>query len=142
MPSQKYSFHQDYAVDCFDPRTWHRGVFGEGTMNTDVGIGGDSGLSPHPVHRHMNLAPSVPQADDEIRQEVAEVLFRDRRLAPAQIAVAVNDGVITLRGRIESRVQRFISEERLLAIRGVRGIENLVEIKRGLFEPFAGYHWI
>ena len=37
--------HDKYALDLFDPHTWYRGVFGEGTKETDIGLGGCSGLS-------------------------------------------------------------------------------------------------
>lgn len=66
------------------------------------------------------------KTDKQITLDVIDSLKFDPRISEQQIAVAVKDGIVTLKGEVESVAQKLAAEEVIKAIMGVRGfIENL-----------------
>jgi osmotically-inducible protein OsmY len=62
--------------------------------------------------------------DDGLQQDVVAELHWDPRLNAARIGVAVNDGVVTLSGEVESFAEKIAAER---AVRRVAGVRALVE---------------
>jgi osmotically-inducible protein OsmY len=66
------------------------------------------------------------KTDLQLRTDVAEELAFDPRITNKDIAIAVNDGVVTLTGRVPTFIQRLYAERAAKRVFGVRGIvENL-----------------
>jgi len=53
----------------------------------------------------------------------------DARVLPNEIGVAVNDGVVTLTGWVDSYAKRWGAEEAAYRVRGVKAVANDVEVR-------------
>jgi osmotically-inducible protein OsmY len=62
--------------------------------------------------------------DSDIRRDVETALERDRGLDAGAIAVAVDDGVVTLRGDVTTHFERQEAERVALGIFGVEAVAN------------------
>jgi osmotically-inducible protein OsmY len=67
--------------------------------------------------------------DDEIQQEVLAELAWDARVQPNEIGVTVQDGVVTLTGRVDSFVKKWAAEQAAHRVRGVTAVANDLEIR-------------
>jgi osmotically-inducible protein OsmY len=67
--------------------------------------------------------------DDEIQQEVLAELAWDARVQPNEIGVTVQDGVVTLTGRVDSFVKKWAAEQAAHRVRGVVAVANDLEIR-------------
>lgn len=70
------------------------------------------------------------RSDERIREEVCEVLYRDQHIDATNIEVAVNEGVVTLSGTIESRWSKRHAEQRIEHLSGVEDVRNEIRIVR------------
>ncbi|MGZ3679928.1 MAG: BON domain-containing protein, partial [Ktedonobacterales bacterium] len=66
----------------------------------------------------MATAATV-RSDEEIQRDVLEELKWDTRVQPNEIGVAVNEGVVTLTGWVDSYLKKWAAEEAVLRVRGV-----------------------
>ena len=68
--------------------------------------------------------------DMEIKRQVESELSWDPQVksAPA-IGVSVKDGIVTLRGRVESVTERQAAESAVMRVRHVKGIVNQLEVR-------------
>lgn len=74
-------------------------------------------------------APAMQKVDDSTLDARIEARLKaNRSLKADDINVAVDDGVVTLTGRVHSRAQRARAE-RLARIRGVTRVENKLEVE-------------
>jgi osmotically-inducible protein OsmY len=65
--------------------------------------------------------------DMDLRQDVIDELDFEPSIDAAQIAVAVQDGVVTLTGHVPNYAQKHLAESAVHRVKGVRGIvENLI----------------
>lgn len=64
------------------------------------------------------------RSDARILEDVSERLSDDPRLDASEIEVAVQDGEVTLSGRVEDREARRRAEDLALAVAGVRHVMN------------------
>jgi osmotically-inducible protein OsmY len=60
----------------------------------------------------------------DLQEDVIEELAFDPRITADDIAVTVQDGVVTLRGAIPSFFQKWAAEDAVIKVRGVRGIAD------------------
>ena len=60
----------------------------------------------------------------DLKEEVIEELAFDPRIAADDIAVTVQDGIVTLRGTVPSFNQKWEAEDAVKRVRGVRGIAD------------------
>ncbi len=73
------------------------------------------------------LAPVFAQkahSDDEIMDQVRIKLAGDIDVKGANIDVAVKDGVVTLKGKVETDKQRSRAEKMTKKVKGVKAVEN------------------
>lgn len=70
------------------------------------------------------------RSDERIKEEVCEVLYRDQHIDATNIEVAVNEGVVTLGGTIESRWSKRHAEDRVEHLSGVEDVRNEIRIVR------------
>jgi osmotically-inducible protein OsmY len=69
------------------------------------------------------------RSDEQIQEDVLAEFKWDVRLRPNEIGVAVNDGVVTLAGWVDSYTKRWAAEEAALRVRGVRAVANEIEVR-------------
>ena len=69
------------------------------------------------------------QTDEQIQQEVLRELAYDSSVQPNEIGVAVNDGIVTLTGTVDSFLKRWAAEEAAHRVRGVKAVANDIEVR-------------
>lgn len=67
--------------------------------------------------------------DDRIKADVLAELGWDRRLQPDDLEVSVEDGVVTLRGWVDSFMRRWAADRSAFRVHGVRSVANLLEVR-------------
>src|SRR5579872_815219 len=60
----------------------------------------------------------------DLKEEVIEELAFDPRITADDIAVTVQDGIVTMRGTVPSFNQKWEAEDAVKRVRGVRGIAD------------------
>lgn len=68
-------------------------------------------------------------SDEEIKEKVRRALFKDRLIDQADIEVKVEDGDVTLFGKVSSRNVKIFAKEAIEDILGVKRVHNHLTIK-------------
>jgi hypothetical protein len=80
---------------------------------------------------HQGRGPrGYVRQDSRIHDDVCELLTRDRELDAGQVDVSVQDGVVTLTGKVDDRDMKRYAGNIIDRIPGVRDIHNLLEFDR------------
>jgi len=69
------------------------------------------------------------RTDEEVQKDVLAEFKWDARLSPNEIGVAVNEGVVTLTGWVDSYTKRWAAEEAAYRVRGVKAVANDIEVR-------------
>ena len=69
------------------------------------------------------------KSNEEIERDVREELKWDPDLDASDIAVSVNDGVVTLAGFVKSYTDRLEAEQAAKRVAGVRAVANDIEVR-------------
>ena len=72
---------------------------------------------------------TAQRTDAEIQAEVLSELKWEPRVQAPEIGVAVQDGVVTLTGWVDSYTKRWAAEEAAHRVRGVRAVANDIEVR-------------
>jgi BON domain len=103
---------------------------GEPQLGWDIGPGaggGDTALVPGP---HAGRGPrDWRRTDERIRDDVCQWMADDPRLDAREIDVRVEDGDVTLEGRVDDRAARRLAEDIAAAVPGVRDVFNRLSTK-------------
>ena len=92
------------------------------TIGPGVGGAGDTALEPGP---HVGRGPrDWRRTDERIRDDICQWMCDDPRLDARGIDVRVQDGDVTLEGRVEDRRARRLAEDIAAAVPGVRDVFN------------------
>jgi osmotically-inducible protein OsmY len=75
------------------------------------------------------LADVKTRTDSAIREDVVFELKWDPKITSKDIAVAVNDGVVTLSGFVPSYMEKDAAEKAAKRVYGVRAVANDIQIK-------------
>lgn len=110
----------------------HRKGWGEGYEFSVQNIRRNGGsLIPQENLGHRGKGPKgYVRADGKIFEEVCEILTRDRDIDASRIEVQVDDGIVTLTGKIEDRNMKRFAGQIVEHVSGVRDIQNLLEFDR------------
>ncbi len=68
-------------------------------------------------------------SDDDLRKDVNDELHWDPKIDNAEIAVAAEDGVITLRGTVGSLREKHDAKKAAERVYGVRSVDNKLEVR-------------
>jgi hypothetical protein len=68
------------------------------------------------------------RSDARIREDVCERLWRESRVDVSEVAVQVNDGVVTLEGAVPERSMKHAIEDIVASCGGVRDVENRIRV--------------
>lgn len=69
------------------------------------------------------------RSDERILEEVCEALFMSPEVDPSHIEVAVENGVVTLKGTVERRSFKKAAEYVVEKVRGVKDVFNEVRVE-------------
>ncbi len=86
------------------------------------------------VHDELQVEHEYPErmpGDEEIKQEVAKVLKWNVKIDESDIAVSVEDGVVTLEGSVDAFWKKRYVEELISDLMGVTGIKNKLAVVLG-----------
>jgi osmotically-inducible protein OsmY len=72
---------------------------------------------------------TTPVTDERIQQAVLEELKWEARVHPNEIGVAVQDGVVTLTGWVNSLPKRTAADKAAHRVHGVRAVANDIEVR-------------
>lgn len=123
-----------------DYREWNRPDYG---LDRDPGrnFGRDWGQSfnrDNSASRpgsHVGKGPKGwKRSDERIREEVSETLERHPDINASEIEVDVNEGIVTLRGAVEHRLQKRMAEDSIEYITGVKDVRNEISVNQSLFQ--------
>lgn len=104
---------------------------------------------------HRGFAGSGPQgytrSDERVFEDVCEELTHHPELDARWLRVVVRDGVVTIDGRVDTRDTKYLVEDVVAGVRGVRDVENRLkvgfgesafdpELERGLFGKLIEEH--
>jgi osmotically-inducible protein OsmY len=68
--------------------------------------------------------------DSELKREVESELNWDPEVnSVAAIGVSVNDGIVTLRGHVDSFIEKLAAENAVTRVRGVKAVVNELEVR-------------
>jgi osmotically-inducible protein OsmY len=67
--------------------------------------------------------------DSALTSKVAAAIVEDRRLNGMEIHVKTYDNIVHLTGYVETRDDRLRAEDRAMAVRGVRGVDNALIVQ-------------
>lgn len=101
---------------------------GQGLRYTSVIIGRFYGRGPKGYRR----------SDDRIREDVSEEFFRHPELDASEIEIQVQNGEVTLTGKVEDRHQKRLAEDVAEQCSGVTDIHNQLKVDRGFFAKLFG----
>lgn len=74
------------------------------------------------------------RSDENIREQVCDCLERDHHIDASDIEVTVNDGVVTLSGKVEHRTTKRHAEDIIENLPGVKDIRNEITVDQSFFQ--------
>jgi osmotically-inducible protein OsmY len=77
---------------------------------------------------HLKRASNPNVNDPTLEQRVQSEIFRDQDIPKDRISIAVQEGVVTLRGVVDQPEQVRDLEERAGKVVGVRGVESYLHL--------------
>lgn len=92
------------------------------------------------VDNRLRVEPTEPVPDDRLRSEVEQALARDPFLGKRVIRVRVHRGQVRLSGLVGSGFERSQAGDVAARVRGVRQVENQLEVRQGGKRVPAGRH--
>ncbi len=76
---------------------------------------------------HQGKGPrNFSRTDLQLREEVCEVFLMNPELDPEHLDVRVEDGVVTLKGKVRIREDRYLAEDLARDVSGVKDVVNLI----------------
>lgn len=102
--------------------------FGEGVRYSSVIVGRFYGRGPKGYRR----------SDDRIREDVSEELFRHPDIDASEIEIQVQNGEVTLTGKVENRHQKRLAEDLTERCSGVADVHNQLKVDKGFFAKLFG----
>ncbi|CAN5879239.1 hypothetical protein BH24GEM1_BH24GEM1_08980 [soil metagenome] len=106
-----------------------QGAYGQGIRYTSaIIIGRFAGRGPKGYRR----------SDDRIREDVSEELTRHPEIDASDIDVKVENGEVTLTGKVEDRQQKRMAEDLAERCSGVNDVHNQLKVDKGFFAKLFG----
>lgn len=68
-------------------------------------------------------------SDEEIKEQVSRALFKDRLIDKSEVEIRVENGEVTLVGKVSSRNVKIFAKEAAEDVLGVTTVNNLLTIK-------------
>ncbi len=91
------------------------------------------------VKNRIDVKPVTPLADAQIENKILNAISRDPLLSLYEVDVKVKNGVVTLRGSVDSAYERSLAEQDASKVRGVIYVDNRLDIRRYPKLPYQPY---
>jgi hypothetical protein len=114
----------DYYEDEFGMRHSRTGEL-EHPIDWSHDTRSESSLENHQSHRGKG-PKNFSRTDAFLREEVCEALLLDPYIDAERIDVEVKDGIVTLHGHVRTRDDRWLVEDLVREISGVKDVENRI----------------
>jgi osmotically-inducible protein OsmY len=125
--SQRYggsAYGQSYGGGSYGQSSYSPGL----TYSRAVIVGRFYGRGPKGYRR----------SDERIREEVSEELYRHPEIDAGEIEIQVQNGEVTLTGKVEDRHQKRLAEDLAERVSGVSDVHNQLKVDRGFFAKLFG----
>lgn len=86
---------------------------------------------------HVTVRSTPAPSDEELSREAEQAIARAAAVDEATVSARVDRGVVTLVGHVEAPHARLAAEEVVARIRGVRAVENEIEVPARAAPPLA-----
>lgn len=106
-------------------------------MSSDRWSGSDTSESERPrqAGEHYGKGPkNYRRSDERIKEDASDALERNALIDASEIELDVKDGVITLRGHVEDRRTKRLSEDVVGGIYGVKDVRNDLTVDQSIFK--------
>ena len=80
------------------------------------------------VKNFLKVRPRDPIEDEALKRKVVMVLYDDPFINRFQVKAAVHDGIVVLRGSVESQFQKDQAEETVSGVKGVIDVKNKLTV--------------
>lgn len=115
-----------------DPPAWvssPRPANPANSLETDTGQRPEiAGPPPYSNTDHPEMSATDMPSDDAIRSEIQASLKKHAELSSATIAISATEGVVTIGGFVESLNQKWIVEEIVARVQGVRATVDTIQV--------------
>jgi osmotically-inducible protein OsmY len=129
-------YNQGYGQGSYGQGTYGQSRYGQGSSGFGQGLGYSSTVV---VGRFYGRGPKgYRRSDERIREEVSEELFRHPEIDASEIEVQVQNGEITLSGKVEDRHQKRLAEDIAERSSGVMDVHNQLKVDKGFFAKLFG----
>lgn len=81
------------------------------------------------VNNRLTVVPDVEVSDVELERAVARAILQDRALDTSEVSVAVEGGVVVLRGTVPSLTMKRYAGVLAWWVPGVRDVDNRLDLK-------------
>ena len=116
-----------------------QGSYGQGSYGQSPGFGERVRYSAVIVGRFYGRGPKgYRRSDDRIREDVSEELFRHPDIDASEIEIQVQNGEVTLTGKVEDRHQKRLAEDLAERCSGVADVHNQLKVDKGFFAKLFG----
>ena len=89
--------------------------------------------------RFMGRGPKgYKRSDERIQEDVSEELYRHPEVDASEIEVQVQNGEVTLTGKVEDRHQKRLAEDIAERCSGVHDVHNQLKVDKGFFAKLFG----
>lgn len=80
------------------------------------------------VRNLLVIHPAEEDSDEELRDNLITIMEKDVLVNPKKFRVEVRNGIVTLRGQVDSDLERDVAEKDCWYTPGVRDVENLLNL--------------
>lgn len=88
-----------------------------------------SGVKALAESLQVGISPFYKKSDSDVAELVLSMLRQHTSIPDENIKIKVEDGIVTLEGRVDWNYQRKLAEQALEGLAGIRGIVNHLVIK-------------
>jgi osmotically-inducible protein OsmY len=81
------------------------------------------------VSNDIEVKPMMTRTDPEITRDILEAMKLDLRVPDDRLKAGIQNGFVTLEGKVEWNFQREAAESCARKVNGVRGVANMIEVK-------------
>jgi hypothetical protein len=84
---------------------------------------------------HQGRGPrNFQRSDERISDEIHQILTFHPEIDATDIEILVDKGIVTLRGKVDNRMSKRLSEDLVEDVYGVREVRNELRVDQGLFQ--------
>lgn len=110
--------------------------YGGGTLGATygsvLGRGGDLERATERGPHYGKGPKGYRRSDERIREDVNERLMDDDRIDASEIDIEVKDGAVTLTGKVDDRRTKWMVEDLVETVHGVKDVQNNLRVDRSI----------